>query len=199
MWWTLGAFGNLAMAFAYMGIFWAIFKPLVQTNQLRNRLGVWTAMMFLSCGLLIHIMHFVYFILPTVGIEMEASYSLRDAWMWNFAVADIVVAGIAIYYWTLRAQYGGFLRGAALFDDVRAKQQQALEIQDNIVQGLATAKLALELDQRERSHQALEETLASAKHIITNLIHDLEASGDLRLSRQAASDLGSRARTDGSE
>ena len=74
--------------------------------------------------------------------------------------------------------------------DLQRREQQALEIQDNIVQGLTTAKLALEMDDRDTALRALDETLVSARRIISTLLagtpaeHRLEA-GDLRRNEPA--------------
>jgi hypothetical protein len=71
------------------------------------------------------------------------------------------------------------MKGAALFEDLKEKQRRALEINDNIVQGLVTAKLALELDQTNRSQEALEHSLIAARGIITDLLG--EEGTELRL------------------
>lgn len=69
-------------------------------------------------------------------------------------------------------------------------QREAAEINDGIVQGLATAKLALELDQTQMTREALESTLASARGLITELLGEVAeqqtfAPGDMRRSRAA--------------
>jgi signal transduction histidine kinase len=69
-------------------------------------------------------------------------------------------------------------------DDLRERRRQALEIHDNIVQGLAEARLALQLDERQQAEQALTATLAAARDIITDL---LDESGDQ--TRLGAGDL----------
>jgi signal transduction histidine kinase len=82
------------------------------------------------------------------------------------------------------------MSGAKLFEDLRERQRQALEINDNIVQGLATAKLSLELDQHALTREALETTLASARGLITELLGDVAERqtfepGDLRRTQAA--------------
>ena len=52
--------------------------------------------------------------------------------------------GVALYYLSLRGSYASVLRGAQLFEDMKVRERQALEINDNIVQGLSVAKYALE-------------------------------------------------------
>jgi hypothetical protein len=53
------------------------------------------------------------------------------------------------------------------------RRQQALEINDNIVQGLAVAKYAIDLGQSDRARTAVEGTLAAARRIISDLVDEL--------------------------
>lgn len=60
---------------------------------------------------------------------------------------------------------------------LRIEQQTAevrrlhgLHLQDNILQGLAVAKLALELGQPERANQAVERSLAKARELVSELL-----------------------------
>jgi hypothetical protein len=59
--------------------------------------------------------------------------------------------------------------------DADLRRQQAMEINDNIVQGLTVAKLALELDQTVESHRALDDTLVKARGIISDLLGEDES------------------------
>lgn len=54
--------------------------------------------------------------------------------------------------------------------EVELNHQQALELNDEVVQGLATAKLALELGQVDEARAALDATLESARGIVTDLM-----------------------------
>lgn len=62
-------------------------------------------------------------------------------------------------------------------DALRARQLQALMIHDNVVQGLLTAKLSLELGETETGMVALEETLHAARRIMCELHDGLDAEG----------------------
>lgn len=53
------------------------------------------------------------------------------------------------------------------------RRQQALEINDNVVQGLAVAKYAFELNQPERAKAAVDGTLEAARRIISDLLDEL--------------------------
>jgi hypothetical protein len=75
------------------------------------------------------------------------------------------------------------------------RRQQALEINDNVVQGLTVAKLAFDLGDREKAMKALQETLVSARGIITRLLQDLEETDQIQpgqLVRESAASVGKR-------
>jgi hypothetical protein len=52
----------------------------------------------------------------------------------------------------------------------RQLEQQALELNDNVLQGLVVAKMAMELGQREKATSALESAITSASHMISDLL-----------------------------
>lgn len=54
--------------------------------------------------------------------------------------------------------------------DAEVRQQQALELNDNIVQGLAVAGMALELGETDKAKDAVARTLSAAQSIITGLL-----------------------------
>jgi hypothetical protein len=77
------------------------------------------------------------------------------------------------------------MRGAKLFEDLRQREQQALELNDNVLQGLVVAKLALDLGEHDRARAALDSSIGSASTIITELLgpdHRRTTAGLLRSS-----------------
>lgn len=60
---------------------------------------------------------------------------------------------------------------------VKEREQQALEINDEVVQGLATAQLALQLDDRERAMEAVEATLGRARSMVSQLLDQRGSDG----------------------
>lgn len=178
--WQVAAAANAVIAVAYLMIAAAILRPLLRERQVwTNRLGLATALIFLTCAVH-HGAHSVHLVAPAFGVETRDGLALRDAFAsWHVGVWDSLSALVAVWYWSLRASYGPLMRGAKLFEDMKERQRQALEINDNIVQGLAVAKMALELGEREKSHEALETALASASRIITDLLG--QASPEVRL------------------
>ena len=188
--WQIGALANFVTMTAYLAICAAIFVPLIREQQLKaNRLGTATGTIFFTCAVH-HGAHTVHMVLPALGVNIQSGLAMRQAFDWQGVTWDIFTAAVGVYYWTLRRTYGALMSGAKLFDDLRERQRQALEINDGIVQGLATAKLALELDQHTVTREALESTLASARGLITDLLgevsdHPTFAPGELRRSRAA--------------
>lgn len=84
--------------------------------------------------------------------------------------------------WLVRAKVGAFIdlwvehkRIEQMRSDLamaEQRQQQALQINEGIVQGIAVAKMALELGDSERALDALDRTLTAAKRVISHLLLD---------------------------
>jgi signal transduction histidine kinase len=188
--WQLGAMANLVIAVAYFLICWAILRPLVSAGQVRaNKLGLATAMIFFSCGVH-HGTHSVHLLAPTLGVDEQAGLALREAFTWHVTTWDVLSAGVGIYYWSLRKTYGPLMRGAALFEDMKERQRQALELNDDVVQGLAVARMALDLGQRDKAVDAIEQSMQSASRIISDLLGQADTetrlgAGDLVRDRPA--------------
>ena len=191
--WKIAAVANGVVAVAYVLIAWAIAAPLVRTQQLRtNKLGAATAAIFFTCAVH-HGGHSVHMLLPSLGLEEEHGLTMRAAWDWHNAMWDVLTACVGVYYWTLRRQYGSLMRGAALFDDLKERERQALQLHDEVVQGLVVAKMALDLDRKDKSQEALSATLTAASQIINDLIgkqHEDVRMGAGDLVRERPADLG---------
>jgi len=59
----------------------------------------------------------------------------------------------------------------------RARQRQALELHDSVVQGLVAAQLAHDLGRAGESHEALLEALERAKAVVTRSLEELRSAG----------------------
>ncbi|MGH2806163.1 MAG: hypothetical protein ACRDKT_02690 [Actinomycetota bacterium] len=57
--------------------------------------------------------------------------------------------------------------------EAQLRRAQALEINDNVVQGLAVAKYAMDLGQLDKAQEAVEGTLAAARRIISDLLEEI--------------------------
>jgi AmiR/NasT family two-component response regulator len=58
-----------------------------------------------------------------------------------------------------------------------ARRRHVLELHDGVVQGLAVAHLALELDRRDESRESLLEALENARAIVARSLDDLQSEG----------------------
>jgi len=170
MWWQVGLVSDALMGLVYLLIALAIVVPRARGHQLRtNPLGVATAAIFFTCAVH-HGAHAVHLLLPSLGVDTTGGLALREAWAWPLALWDAAGAVVALYYWSLRRNYSSLGRGAQLFEDLRQREQQALELNDSVLQGLVVAKMALDLDDPARAHAALTTSIDSASRIITDLL-----------------------------
>lgn len=168
--WQVGLVANAVIGVAYFLIAASIIVPLARTQQLRsNPLGAATAAIFLSCAVH-HGVHSVHMLLPGLGVDDPRGIAMREAWGWPLATWDVVGAIVGVYYWTLRRNYSSLMQGAKLFEDFRQREQQALELNDSVLQGLVVAKMALDLDEPQRAHEALAASIDSASKMITELL-----------------------------
>ncbi len=185
MWWMTGAVCNAVVAVAYLLIAASIVRPLVASGRLRsNPLGAATAAIFLTCAVH-HGGHTVHMLLPYVGIGEAPGLAMRNAFDAQMVMWDIVTAAVGVYYWTLRRTYSALMHGAKLFEDLQQREQQALELNDEVLQGLVVAKMALDLGDRDRATAALERSIGAASRIITDLLGPGAHSGKPHLLREA--------------
>lgn len=170
-WWHVAAVANAVILVAYLAIAFSIAGGLRRTGQWQtNPLGVATAAIFFTCAIH-HGSHPLHMLLPAVGLEDKTGDAMRTAFdSWHSASWDLVTAAVGVWYWSLRSRFPALVRGAALFEDVKERQRQALDIHDSVVHGLATAKLSFELDRHEDGMRAVENTLAASRKIITDLL-----------------------------
>ena len=166
----VGLVGNAVVAVAYLSIATVIARSLVRSGQIRsNPLAAATAAIFVTCGIH-HGSHSLHMSLPWLGVETGRGLAMRASYDASMALWDVVTAGVGVYYWSLRRSYAPLMRGAKLFEDLRQREQQALELNDNVLQGLVVAKLALDLGDPDRARAALDSSIASAGTIITDLL-----------------------------
>lgn len=186
-WWMLGLGANGVIALAYFGIAATIFFGIARSRQWRqNPLAFATGLIFLSCGVG-HGVHFVHGIAVWSPAELAAQRLLFGEWhVW---LVDGLTALIAVWYFTLRGRFPALVRGAALFEDMRVRQRQALEIHDNIVQGIVKAKLSAELGETEATKRELESTLVASRNIMSELLGEAGRTRPIRpgeLARRTA-------------
>lgn len=176
--WILGISANALIGLAYFGIAGTIFLGIARAKQWRkNPLALATGLIFLSCGAghSIHVFHGLY-----TGNPAELTAARLLAAEWHVWAIDGATAIIAIWYFTLRGRFPALVRGAALFEDMQVRQRQALEIHDNIVQGLVKAKLSIEAGQTESRRKELDDTIEASRKIMSDLLGDAGRSRPLR-------------------
>ncbi|GAC1450108.1 MAG: hypothetical protein PVSMB8_09210 [Vulcanimicrobiaceae bacterium] len=113
--WWLSVLLDACIATAFAGIAYTAFSGLLRTRQLQtNALGAATGAMFACCAVG-HAAHGLHMLLPDAGVDIPAGLAMRAAIAWPFNAIDIVTAGIAIWYWTLRPKFAALLDGGLLF------------------------------------------------------------------------------------
>lgn len=189
--WQVGAGANAGIGVCYLLISLAILVPLARSNQLRsNPLGAATAAIFFTCAVH-HGSHAIHMALPSFGLYDDRGLAMRTAWTWPLALWDVVGLVVALYYFTLRRNYSSLMQGAQLFEDLRKREQQALELNDSVLQGLVVAKMALDLDDPAKANAALTTSIDSASRMITNLLGSQHFNIELLRSAPAVVDLSS--------
>ena len=188
--WIAGAVTNFVIMAACLTVAVAVLAPISRRKDwAKAPLGTATGAIFLCLGIG-HGIHVTHLLLPIWGLATEVGLAARTVyqephvWAW-----DALTATVAIWYWTFRSRLAAIVRGAAHFEDIRARQQQALEIHDNIVQGLAKAKLELEIGLGQDGIRSVERTLAASRQIITELLGPEGSDAELgpgKLTRDTA-------------
>lgn len=168
--WTLGLAFNATIATAYLAVAALLGVTALRTNQWRsNPLGLATVILYVGCGGG-HAVYALQFLDVALGQTTAAALGARvlyaEAHMW---VWDGVTAAIGVWYWTQRKRFPQLVTGAAVFEDLRIRQKRALEINDNVVQGLARAKMSFDLGRDEEAREAIAETREAGARIIRHL------------------------------
>lgn len=187
--WMLTAGANAVMVVVYGLVAVSMLRAIIDGRQLRsNPLLTATAAIFVACTLG-HGSHLAHALLASATVGGDAVRT--EFGDMRLLVWDVITALVAVYFYTLRSRFAIVYRGAALCEDMEKREHQALEMHDNIVQGLAQAKMALDLGQREEAYQAIESTLAASRRIMTEVLGnegDILAlgPGDIRRAGGAA-------------
>lgn len=168
--WAIGLVANATIATAYLAVAVLLGVTAVRTKQWRaNPLGAATVLLYLTCGG----GHAVYALQLTdvaLGNATAAGQGARLLYgEWHMWLWDALTAVVGVTYWTMRKRFPGLVTGAAVFEDLRIRQKRALEINDNVVQGLARAKLGYELNLDAEARGALAETRAAGERIVQDL------------------------------
>jgi hypothetical protein len=115
------------------------------------------------------------------SLYAEANGARRTVpWIIFGALAVVAIGGLLAL--------GRATRARAEIARREASRRYALEINDNVIQRLTVAKLALETGQEEVSHEKITDTLREAQRLVNQLIGDRTVeSGDLRRQEKVES------------
>ncbi len=159
--WQLALATNLVIAVAYAGVAHHIGVHLTRTHQWRqNLLATTVAIFFASCSVN-HLAH-------SARLLLQPEW--RTIWSWHMLAVDLLTAVFGLWYFYERFRSPEMSRGAALFEDSAVRRHDAMEIQDNVVQGLIAARYALDRGDARAADAAVETAVASARHVITELL-----------------------------
>lgn len=180
--WWIGLVMSATTGVAFGAVAVVLLINAIKTKQVKNNpLGVATVILYLTCagGHLVHSLQLAEVPLGAAtafGLAAQAEYSHWHTW-----ALEITTAVAGIVYWMMRHRFPALVSGAAIYEDLRIRQRRALEIHDNIVQGLVRAKLALDMGMKREGDEAVDETLEKARHIITEMLGKEEiTAGGLR-------------------
>ena len=172
--WPLVTVGNLLTALTYTAIAGAMGLSLYRTDQFswaKNPLGV-------ALTVVLAIVAFraawtgVQMLLPLVGVEHPAALARRESYTpWSVPLPFIAAAAGALYLW-LRGRAGDEPGPASPYPDQALRRRRALEINDNIVQGLIGVRELQVLGYDDDAQVILQSTLEQAQRMMGELLED---------------------------
>lgn len=168
--WIIGFAGSTITAVTFIAVAIALAMGIQRSGRWRqNPLALGTMLIFLTCGVghLIHSAQLLY--LDIGGAERIGTAARLHYTEWHLWVADGATAVAGTWYWLSRSRFPNLVSGAAMYENVRRQQRRAVEVHDNVVQGLVKAKWHLDVDDRAASQQALAKTLATSQAMVEEM------------------------------
>jgi hypothetical protein len=188
-WWVVGFIASGVISLAYLAIAGIIARGLTRTGTWgSNPLAVATALIFFTCGVG-HGLHFVHALEAVLGSTDAGAVGAREHFNeWHTAPWELFTAAAAVWYFTLRRRLPALLGTTALFEDVAARRREALEIHDNVVQRIVTAKLALETGASDQAITELDAGIEASRSLVAWLLGDESTlkPGDVRRKHPSA-------------
>lgn len=189
--WPLAAAASLAMTVTFLAIAGWMWRSILAGDQLlSNPLLTGMALIFTTCAVG-HLIHFEHVMLPIYAPAAAAWLGLGDAahavgfgtWARIAMVdpillgTDIVTALLGGWYFTLRRQQRSVLHGAALSDDLRAREREAHMMHDSVVQTVAEAQILLEMGRHKEAVETIQAAIDESQTIVDTF---LETPGGLQ-------------------
>ena len=171
--WAFTAAFNAILVVIYGLVAISMISAIIDGRQLRtNPLLTATAAIFVTCtlGHGAHLAHALVAQPLFWGDELSGAAARAEFSDLRLLAWDGFTAAVAIVFYVLRNRLAVITRGAAFCEDLAKREAQALEMHDNIVQGLAQAKMALDLGQRDEGYRAIDQTLVAARRIMTEVL-----------------------------
>lgn len=187
MLWQIVTFGNLLAALTYTAIAAMMALRLQRTGQFSlraNALGV-AATLVLATVALRNWWSGIQLLLPSIGIDDTAALALREAYSPASLPLPFLAAGAGLLYLWLRRRAGSAADSASLYPDHALQRQRALEINDNIVQGLLAARELDALGRDDEARVILDGTLQQAQRMMGELLDGDIQPGSLRRTTAA--------------
>jgi signal transduction histidine kinase len=172
-WWTVTAAAHAFLTVAFLAIFVLIARGLVPGGEWRrNTLAASTAAIF-ATGALAHGARTAFLVASSRGDgRATPAAAVGDLpGFWLVALLDLVAAAAAGLFLVQRLRADEYLAsGNQMYEDLRERRQAAMDLNDEVIQGIVTAKLALDLDDHDEARLALERTLASSRQLVGELL-----------------------------
>lgn len=170
--WMVGGAANLVISLAYAVIAAFILTGVFARNEpvFENPLALATGLIFLTCSVG-HGNHAFHVFASWVSIDDFSTPAARAEFGdWHVWAWDGLTAVVGVWYLSLRKRYPALVRGSAMFEDLRERRREALQIHDEIMQKLVEAKLSLDLKRGEDAYARLHEALESTRDVVTDLL-----------------------------
>ena len=159
--WQLALITNLLISVAYAAVAHHIGVHLTRTRQWRHNLLAATVALFFSSCAVNHVAH---------SVRLLFQPEWRGIWSWHMLAVDSLTALFGLWYFYERFRSPAMSRGAALFEDSAVRRRDAMDIQDNVAQGLIAARYALDRGDARAADAAVAAAVESARRVITDLL-----------------------------
>ncbi len=162
MGWMTGVVANLTIGLVAYALAWQIARNLLQDRQWpTNRLALAMLAIVATCSTG-HLEH---------GFHLLTSPSAQAIWPKEAVLLDLITAaGISIYFYFQTGRLSQFARGAAMFEDVSVRTQNARQMQDEVVQRLAAARFAIVRGDLVEARLLVDRSLTSAREVVSDLL-----------------------------